>query len=130
MKYLPLVCYFCYKVIHSFVHANTYWIIYTYTHVHAHIHQPACAMRDMIINMTDIVPTNLASKTLHSGASLVVQWLRMHAPNARRLGSIPGQGTRSYRPQLRVQMLQLKILHVETKRSCMPQRRLKICLPH
>ena len=29
------------------------------------------------------------------GASLVVQWLRLRAPNAGGLGSIPGQGTRS-----------------------------------
>ena len=42
------------------------------------------------------------------GTSLVVQWLRLHAPNARGLGSIPGQGTRS-------RMLQLKILHVATR---------------
>ncbi|TEA42709.1 hypothetical protein DBR06_SOUSAS1610227, partial [Sousa chinensis] len=27
--------------------------------------------------------------------SLVVQWLRLHAPNTGGLGSIPGQGTRS-----------------------------------
>ena len=30
------------------------------------------------------------------GISLVVQWLRLHAPNAGYLGSIPCQGTRSY----------------------------------
>ena len=30
------------------------------------------------------------------------QWLRLHAPNAGYLGSIPGQGTRSHMPQLRV----------------------------
>ena len=40
--------------------------------------------------------------------SLVVQWLRLWAPNAGGLGSIPGQGTRSH-------MLQLKILNVATK---------------
>ena len=28
------------------------------------------------------------------GTSLVVQWLRLHAPNAGCLGSIPGQGTK------------------------------------
>ena len=38
------------------------------------------------------------------GTSLVVQWLRLHAPNTGGLGSIPSQGTRSY-------MLQLKILY-------------------
>ena len=30
------------------------------------------------------------------GISLVTQWLRLHAPNAGGLGSIPGQGTRSH----------------------------------
>ena len=35
------------------------------------------------------------------GTSLVVQWLRLHAPNAGGPGSIPGQGTRSHMPQLR-----------------------------
>ncbi|TEA10947.1 hypothetical protein DBR06_SOUSAS7810082, partial [Sousa chinensis] len=43
--------------------------------------------------------------------SLVIQWLRLRTPNARRLGSIPGQGTRFHMPQLRVLTLQLKILH-------------------
>ena len=33
------------------------------------------------------------------GTSLVVQWLRLHVPNAGSLGSIPGQGTRSHMPQ-------------------------------
>ena len=35
------------------------------------------------------------------GLSLVVQWLRLHAPNAGALGSIPAQGTRSHMPQLK-----------------------------
>ena len=42
------------------------------------------------------------------GTCLVVPWLRLHAPNAGGLGSIPDQGTRSHMPQL-------KILHVVTK---------------
>ena len=50
-----------------------------------------------------------------SETSLVVQWLRLHTPNAGSPGSIPGQGTRSHIPQLRVCMLQLKIPHVATK---------------
>ena len=37
------------------------------------------------------------------GASLVVQWLRFHAAG-RGPGSIPGQGTRSHMPQIRVCM--------------------------
>ena len=35
----------------------------------------------------------------------VVQWPRLHDPNAGGPGSIPGQGTRSHRLQLRVLML-------------------------
>ena len=41
----------------------------------------------------------------------MVQWLRLHAPNTGDPGLIPGQGTRSHMPQLRVCMLQLKIPH-------------------
>ena len=43
------------------------------------------------------------------GTSLGVQWLRLHSPNARVPGSIPGQGTRPHMPQLRVHMPQLKV---------------------
>ena len=49
------------------------------------------------------------------GTSLVVQCLRFHAPSAGSPGSIPGQGTRSQRPQLRVHTLQLQIPHVPMK---------------
>ena len=51
----------------------------------------------------------------HIGTTLVVQWLRLHAPNAGGPGSIPGWGTRSRMPQLRVHMPQLKILQATTK---------------
>ena len=37
-------------------------------------------------------------KEFRIGTSLVVQWLRFHAPNAGGLGSIPGQGVRSHMP--------------------------------
>ena len=43
------------------------------------------------------------------GTSLVVQWLRLRAPNAGGLSLTPGQGTRSHMLQIRVRMLQLKI---------------------
>ena len=33
------------------------------------------------------------------GISLVVQWLRLHTPNAGGPGSVPGWGTRSHMPQ-------------------------------
>ena len=40
--------------------------------------------------------------------SLVVQWLRLRAPNAGELGLIHGQGNRSHMSQLRVCMQQLR----------------------
>ena len=43
------------------------------------------------------------------GTSLVVQWPRLHAPKAWGLSSIPGQGTRSHRPQLKTPHATTKI---------------------
>ena len=40
-------------------------------------------------------------KQTQSGTLLVLQWLRLIAPNAGGLGSILGQGTRSHTLQLR-----------------------------
>ena len=42
------------------------------------------------------------NKTKESRTSLVVQRPRLHSPNAGGLGSVPGQGTRSHTPQLRL----------------------------
>ena len=42
------------------------------------------------------------------GTSLVVQWLRLHAPNAGALGLMPRQGTRSRKPQLGARVPQLR----------------------
>ena len=58
---------------------------------------------------------NWGTFTLSLSLSLVVQWLRLCTLNAGVLGSIPGQGTRSYILQLRVYICQLKILHTMTK---------------
>ena len=51
------------------------------------------------------------------GTSLVIQWLRLHTPNAEGPSSIPGQGTRCPMLQLRVCMQQWwsKILCAATK---------------
>ena len=56
-------------------------------------------------------------KNIEAGTSLVVQWLRRHAPNAGDLGSIPGQETRPHMLQLGVRMPQLQTPHVATKSS-------------
>ena len=57
----------------------------------------------------------MPSTMFHLETALVVQWLRLCAPNAGDLGSISGHGIRSHMPQLRVYMLQLKILGATTK---------------
>ncbi|TEA26068.1 hypothetical protein DBR06_SOUSAS2210030, partial [Sousa chinensis] len=50
--------------------------------------------------------------------SLVVQWVRLCAPNAGGLGSIPGRGTRHIcMLRLRVHMPQQRSLHAATKKS-------------
>ena len=57
-------------------------------------------------------------KNMFQGTSLVVQWVRLHAPNAGGPGSIPGQEMRSAcMPQLRSPHAATKSLHATTKRS-------------
>ncbi|TEA37630.1 hypothetical protein DBR06_SOUSAS5310066 [Sousa chinensis] len=48
---------------------------------------------------------------------MVVQWLDLCSPHVGGPGLIPGRGTRSHKPQLRVRMSQLKIPHAATKDS-------------
>ena len=40
-----------------------------------------------------------------------VQWLRLHIPNAGGLNSIPGQGTRSHMPQIKIPHATTKTQH-------------------
>ena len=56
-------------------------------------------------------PVRTWEKAGPGGTSLVVQRLRLRAPTAESLGSIPGQRTGSRK-------LQLKILHASTKTRC------------
>ena len=53
-------------------------------------------------------------KIVNFVTSLVVQWLRLQAPNAGDPGYIPAQGTRCHMPQLLVHMLQLRLVHPDT----------------
>ena len=62
---------------------------------------------DRLILSLDRSREGMAQGIKITGTSLAVQWLRLHAPNAGDPGSIPGQGTRSPMPQL-------KILHAAT----------------
>ena len=73
---------------------------------------------DSLDSSADVVSTSM--QRLCPGTSLMVKWVRMRlrAPHARGVGSIPGQGTRSHMPHLRVCMPQLKILHAATKTRC------------
>ena len=71
---------------------------------------------DLEDRMTEIIAMG-QNKEKRMRTSLVVHWLRFHAPNAGGSGSIPGQATRCY-------TLQLKITRAATKRSCTPQQRL------
>ena len=50
--------------------------------------------------------------TKRTGASLVVQWLRLQALSA---GSIPGQGSRSHVLQLKIPHATRKMPHMTTK---------------
>ena len=49
------------------------------------------------------------------GTSLVVQWSRLHAPNAGGPGLMPGQGTRARVQQLKILQVATKILSAATK---------------
>ena len=44
------------------------------------------------------------NKGTDEGISLVVQWLRLHAPNVGGPDLIPGQGTRSHMPKVQIHM--------------------------
>ena len=60
-----------------------------------------------ILLVTQSSPDWMWQETIQ-GTSLVVQWLRLCAPNAGGPGSIPGQGTRSCTWQRRSRVLQLR----------------------
>ena len=56
----------------------------------------------------DVCPKGATFEGRLLGTCLVVQWLRLCAPNAGGLGSIPGRGTRPHTLLLRVRVPQLK----------------------
>ena len=65
--------------------------------------------------------TELASKFINiflSQENANVQWLRLHVPNTGGLLLIPGQGTRSHMPQLKIPHAAMKIPHAATKIRC------------
>ena len=64
----------------------------------------------MCVRETEVVTECIIGNET-SGTSLVVWWLRLHAVSAEGPGSIPGQGTRSCIPQLRVPHAETKTWH-------------------
>ena len=81
-----------------------------------------CLYLCVILSHLQIHVTPTAIKSGDSGTPLVVQGLRLHALNVGGLGSIPGQGTRSHRPQLEMLPAATKkhpTLHNEYQRPCM-----------
>ena len=62
------------------------------------------------------------------GASLVVQWLRLHASNARDMGSIPGQETKLLYATWCSQEIFKKIKDFENKKDALSQY-VNICDP-
>ena len=87
---------------------NNLWapIISTWINIHTHIY----SLQESQIQTHHFIVEEIKSQKVESDTpndtnfgrnkrtrtSLVVQWLRLHAPNAEGPGSIPGQGTRSH----------------------------------
>ena len=59
----------------------------------------------------------LKVKKQQQGISLMVQWLRLSAPNAEGLGSIPGWGTRSHVRLLKTPRATSKTQHGQTNKN-------------
>ena len=71
------------------------------------------------------------------GISLAVQWLKLHAPNAGGLGSIPGQGTashmqqlRAFTPPLRIPQTAMRSSHRATMTQCSQKKKNKLQNPY
>ena len=89
------------------------WVVVTqviylfYTHTHICICVSCFSCVQLFVILWTVVQQNplsmriLQARILEWGTSLVVQWLRLCAPNAGDPSLIPGQGTRSHMPQLR-----------------------------
>ena len=61
------------------------------------------------MNLEGIVLSERHQTENHKGTSLVVQWLKLYAPNTGGWSLIPGRGIRSHMRQLRVQVPQLRL---------------------
>ena len=67
----------------------------------------------------------LAVNVKHVETSLVIQWLRLHSPNTGGPGSIPGQRSKFYMPQLKKK----KVHHMVQQMLKIPQTSRKMGEP-
>ena len=82
------------------------YLFYTHTHIYVCMVSHFSCVQLFVILWTVVQQNPLSMRILWARilvweTSLVVQWLRLRAPNAGDPGLIPGQGTRSHMPQLR-----------------------------
>ena len=87
------------------------YLFYTHTHIYVCMVSHFSCVQLFVILWTVVQQNPLSMRILWARilvweTSLVVQWLRLHAPNAGDPGSIPAQGTRPHLLQLRDHMLQ------------------------
>ena len=71
----------------------------------------------LVVQWVRLHAPQLPFKNTTSGTTLVVQWVRLHAPNAGDLGLIPGRGTRSHM-HAATKHVATKILCATTKTWC------------
>ena len=100
--------------LHGRSHSRIRILIVLWTTIHNYT--PFCITSKSLGISQNIISIGNVFQTYSSSAtSLVVPWLRLHAPSEGDPGLLPGYGTRSHMLQLKVYMSQLKILHASTK---------------
>ena len=75
------------------------WESYLFLPIHLKSNEGACMNYEL--PSTLLIWCRYKFRELSCGTSLVIQWLRLHVPNAEGPGLSPGQGTRSHMLQLR-----------------------------
>ena len=65
---------------HIYIYMCVYIYIYIYTHIYIYIHTHTHIQKHTISSFSTIMMHYLCNKNIFSGASLVVQWLRLRLP--------------------------------------------------
>ena len=76
-------------------HVLKYWFSFYFVHLEYFCNT------FLVLKNQEVQKSIYQKKKKIPGTSLVVQWLKLCAPNAEGRGSIPGLRTRSHMPQLR-----------------------------